>query len=55
MANDAFGFLDPADVLHGCHIIPAFTFGRKFSNDGDEDLSRLAKYTKDWTCYYISQ
>ncbi|KAL4065131.1 hypothetical protein J3A83DRAFT_4099512 [Scleroderma citrinum] len=25
MANeDAFGFIDPADVLWGCHIIPSF-------------------------------
>jgi len=23
--NDSFGFVDPKYVLHGCHILPAFT------------------------------
>jgi len=26
--NDAFGFVDPSDVLRSCHIIPAFVRGR---------------------------
>ena len=25
--SDAFGFVDPADVLRGCHVIPAFADG----------------------------
>ena len=24
---DTFGFVDPTDVLHGCHLIPAFERG----------------------------
>ena len=27
--DEAFGFVDPADVLCGCHIIPAFTTGKR--------------------------
>jgi hypothetical protein len=26
--SDTFGFLDPADMLHACHMIPAFTLGQ---------------------------
>ena len=28
----AFGFVDPADVIRGCHIVPAFAKGKKFPN-----------------------
>ena len=27
--TDAFGFVDPADVLRSCHLIPAFADGRQ--------------------------
>jgi len=25
--EDVFGFVDPADVLRGCHVIPSFADG----------------------------
>ena len=49
----AFGFLNPADVLRSCHIIPAFALGRKF--EGGEGLSCIAKDSKDWKSYYVSR
>ena len=52
-AEDAVGFIDPADVLHGCHIIPAFFTMKSFSNGGD--LSSCACDSEDWNTYYISQ
>ena len=41
----AFGFLDPSDVLQGCHIIPALAKGMTFS-DG-RGMSSWAQYSDD--------
>ncbi|KIM77688.1 hypothetical protein PILCRDRAFT_90994 [Piloderma croceum F 1598] len=51
--DDSFGFVDPADVLRGCHIIPRFS-GGKVHADG-KGLSRLAGDAKDWTRYYVNR
>jgi hypothetical protein len=54
MANDdSFGFLDPRDVLRGCHITPAFKSG-KVHVDG-VGLSRCAKDAQDWSQYYVNR
>lgn len=47
----AFGFVDPANVLRSCHIIPAFALGLRHP-DGF-GLSRCAKDSHDWHKYYI--
>ena len=52
-AEDAVGFIDPANVLHGCHIIPAFLTMKSFPNGGGS-LS-CARDSEDWNTYYISQ
>ena len=52
-AEDAVGFINPADVLCGCHIIPAFSAGKTFPNGGD--LSSCAYDSDDWNAYYISR
>jgi hypothetical protein len=49
----AFGFLDPVDVLRGCHIIPAFSRGLVHS-DG-KLFSNLAQDQNDWSAYYINR
>jgi hypothetical protein len=50
-----FGFLDPADVLRACHMIPSFTLGQT------EDLlplhslaRRLDEEGKDYVRYYVN-
>jgi len=54
MASEAaFGFVDPSDVLRGCHIIPTFAKG-KVHTDG-VGLSRCAGDSKDWCEYYIGR
>ncbi len=53
-ADDAFGFVDPADVLRGCHIIPAFADGPTFPT-GKGGSSRLAQDSKDWRRYYAGR
>lgn len=52
-AEDAVGFIDPSDVLRGCHIIPAFSSGLSFPNG--EGSSSLAHDSEDWNAYYISR
>lgn len=50
MASEgAFGFVDPADVLRSCHIIPAFNQG----DCGVEGMSTFAQDSEDWEAYYI--
>ncbi|KAF8226462.1 hypothetical protein L208DRAFT_1112977, partial [Tricholoma matsutake] len=50
-----FGFLDLADILHACHMIPAFTLGQT------EDLlpshsfaHRSNEEEKDFVRYYVN-
>ena len=50
--EDAFGFVDPADVLRGCHVIPSFADGR-LHPDGIV-MSRGADGSDDWKQYYIN-
>lgn len=49
----AFGFVNPADVLRGCHIISSFTKG-KAHLDGI-GLSKLAHDAQDWSHYRVNQ
>ena len=49
----AFGFLDPSDVVRGCHIIPAFSTNRRYS-DG-RGLSLCARDASDWQSYYLNR
>lgn len=52
MASEgAFGFVNPADVLRSCHIIPAFNRG----NQEFEGMSKLARDSEDWEAYYIGR
>jgi hypothetical protein len=50
---DAFGFVDPADVLRASHIIPAFADG-KARSDGIA-MSTNAHDGNDWRSYYINR
>ena len=51
--DNAFGFVDPKDVLRGCHIIPNFAKGKRHV-DG-VGISHCAKDSKDYNCYYIGR
>lgn len=50
---DAFGFVDPSDVLRGCHIAPRFREG-KLHLDG-YGLSARARDLSDWREYYANR
>jgi hypothetical protein len=51
--NSSFGFVDPSDVLRGCHILPAFAKGKRHANE--IGMSRCAKDGKDYNLYYIGR
>ena len=51
--NCSFGFVDPKDVLCGCHILPAFVKGKRQA-DGF-GISRCAKDGKDYNQYYVNR
>lgn len=50
--DNAFNFLDPADVLRGCHIIPSFRSMQQYP-DGI-GLSERANDSNDWHSYYVN-
>lgn len=50
-SEGAFGFIDPADVLRSCHIIPAFQQG----NREGEGMSKFARDSGDWKAYFIDR
>jgi len=51
--EDAFGFLDPRDILRASHITPIFALGQVHV-DGI-GLSKIAKDYQDWRFYYITR
>lgn len=53
MEDDAFGFVDPADVVRSCHIIPTFAMGRLHPNG--VAMSHCAQDGADWKQYYINR
>ena len=50
---DAFGFIDPADVLRCCHIIPTFADGQVHPDR--ITLSHSARDATDWKRYYVNR
>ena len=48
-----FNFIDPVDVLRGCHLIPMFTKGQ--SHPDRSTLSPIAKDSADWRYYYVNR
>lgn len=50
---DAFGFVDPSDVLRACHLIPAFHHGHLHPDR--IAMSMMAKDGNDWRQYYVNR
>lgn len=53
--DDAFGFLDPADVMRASHLIPAFAHGRTDEYLAGETMARPDGKEDDWAYYYVNQ
>ncbi|PSS34057.1 hypothetical protein PHLCEN_2v1902 [Hermanssonia centrifuga] len=64
--DEAYGFLDPDDVIQGAHIIPAFVHGRSgTTSTGHQDAvlveskdstkgSDWYDYNSEWRFYYVN-
>lgn len=50
----SFDFVDPADVLRGCHLLPAFRHG-KLHGELHRELSPIARDSEDWKYYYVNK
>jgi hypothetical protein len=51
--DDAFGFVDPKDVLRACHMVPNFPSGKV--HDDAVSVSKLANDAHDWQVYYVNR
>jgi hypothetical protein len=52
--SDAFGFLDPGQVIRGAHLIPAFASGRGISSlRYGKSLARPGGDLDDWEEHYV--
>ncbi|KAG1740715.1 hypothetical protein EDD22DRAFT_959142 [Suillus occidentalis] len=49
----SFDFLDPSDVLRGCHIIPSFQKGKKHPEG--LGVSGCAGDSHDWREYFVNR
>ena len=49
-----FGFLDPALVIRGAHLIPAFAFGRTSEILGPSIARPDDEGSEDWKYYYVN-
>lgn len=54
MADESsFDFLDPADVVRGCHVVPAFRYGKRYADE--KGISLCAMDSKDWRSYHLNR
>ncbi|KAI0083356.1 hypothetical protein BDY19DRAFT_856713, partial [Irpex rosettiformis] len=51
---DAFGFLDPTDVLRAVHLIPAFAHDQTTELLGPSIARHLREEDMDWQYYYVN-
>ena len=52
-SDDAFGFVDPREVLRACHIIASFASGKVHCDA--ISISKLANDSQDWRSYRINR
>jgi hypothetical protein len=52
--HDAFGFLDPGQVIRSAHLIPAFAFGRGTTSlCYGKSFAHQCGNLDDWEAYYV--
>ncbi|KAG2012297.1 hypothetical protein CC2G_012328 [Coprinopsis cinerea AmutBmut pab1-1] len=52
--SPAFGFLNPAQVIRGIHLIPDFTAGQSANGLGPSLVRREGDKDVDWNYFYVS-
>ncbi|KAI6113871.1 hypothetical protein EDD16DRAFT_1429467, partial [Pisolithus croceorrhizus] len=52
---NAFGFLDPSFVIHGCHLIPSFSNGHTTALLWQgASVARCPTNDDDWCSFYVN-
>ncbi|KAF4611550.1 hypothetical protein D9613_004494 [Agrocybe pediades] len=49
----AFGFLDPAEVIRGVHLIPAYAHGKTSDLLGKSFIRKASEQDEDWEYFYV--
>ncbi|THG93150.1 hypothetical protein EW026_g8010 [Hermanssonia centrifuga] len=52
--SPSFGFLDPAQVIRGVHLIPAFEYGKTLELLGPSIVRPSSDDDEDWVYYYVN-
>ena len=52
--EEAFGFVDPTDVIRAVHVIPRFSEGRTKGLLGPSIARSVLEKDEDWVRYYIN-
>ncbi|KAH7916910.1 hypothetical protein BV22DRAFT_986695, partial [Leucogyrophana mollusca] len=56
--DDAFGFIDPADIIRSAHLIPAFAHGKTDALLPGCSVARDSRFdvdkTSDWQYFYVN-
>ena len=52
--DEAFGFVDPADVIRGVHLIPHFSLGKTKELLGPSFTRSDLETDEDWIRYYVN-
>lgn len=53
--QDAFGFLDPNEVIRAAHLIPAFSHGRTSELLGPSNIRHTSDDNEDWRFYHVNK
>jgi hypothetical protein len=51
---DAFGFLDPDQIIRASHLVPRFARGQTDALLGVSDVRQKGECDKDWVYYYVN-
>ena len=51
---EAFGFIDPEDVIRGVHVIPAFRYGHTTQLLPPSIARNKSENDEDWDWYYVN-
>ena len=52
--SDVFSFVNPCDVIHGMHLIPAFRYGLTSELLPPSIVHQESDNNKDWDWYYVN-
>ena len=55
LEDDAFGFLDPDDIIRGSHLIAGFNLGPRSRSPSDPASVWDPEKESDWKTYYVNQ